>query len=46
MKIGIYRSDNMINLVKKDLKLSKKINIFAIIYALFVSAMGLINLIL
>lgn len=31
----------MLNLVKKDLKLSKKINIFAAIYALFISAMGL-----
>ena len=31
----------MLNLVKKDLKLSKKINIFAVIYALFIAAMGL-----
>ena len=32
----------MLNLVKKDLKLSKKINIFAVIYALFIATMGLI----
>ena len=31
----------MFNLVKKDLKLSKKINIFGGIYALFIAAMGL-----
>lgn len=31
----------MLNLVKKDLKLSKKINIFAVIYALFIATMGL-----
>ncbi len=31
----------MLNLSKKDLKLSKKINIFAVIYALFIAAMGL-----
>lgn len=30
----------MINLIKKDLILSKKMNIFGIIYALFVAAMG------
>lgn len=32
----------MINLIKKDLKLSIKVNIFAVIYALFISASGLI----
>jgi len=32
----------MINLIKKDLKLSIKVNIFAVIYALFISATGLI----
>lgn len=31
----------MISLIKKDLKLSVKINIFAVIYALFISATGL-----
>ncbi|HSH36473.1 ABC-2 transporter permease [Schnuerera sp.] len=31
----------MLNLVKKDLKLSRKINIFGGIYALFIAAMGL-----
>lgn len=31
----------MLNLVKKDLKLSMKINLFGILYALFISAMGL-----
>jgi len=31
----------MFNLVKKDLKLATKINIFAVIYALFISAMGM-----
>ena len=30
----------MINLVKKDLKLSTKINVFAFIYAIFIAAMG------
>lgn len=32
----------MTNLIKKDLKLSIKVNIFAVIYALFISATGLI----
>ncbi|WP_416197145.1 MAG: ABC-2 family transporter protein [Sporanaerobacter sp.] len=31
----------MFNLVKKDLKLSTKINIFAVVYAMFISAMGM-----
>ncbi|NLW22506.1 MAG: ABC-2 transporter permease [Tissierellia bacterium] len=31
----------MLNLVIKDLKLSKKINIFGLLYALFIAAMGL-----
>lgn len=31
----------MFNLVKKDLKLATKMNIFAVIYALFISAMGM-----
>ena len=31
----------MFNLVKKDLKLATKINIFAVFYALFISAMGM-----
>ncbi|HHV46731.1 MAG TPA: ABC-2 transporter permease [Tissierellia bacterium] len=33
----------MINLIKKDLRLSIKVNIFAVIYALFISATGLIS---
>lgn len=33
----------MISLIKKDLKLSVKVNIFAVIYALFISATGLIS---
>lgn len=32
----------MFNLVKKDLKLSIKINIFAVVYALFISVMGVL----
>jgi len=43
MITGIFRGDFMISLIKKDLKLSVKINIFAVFYALFVSASGLIN---
>lgn len=35
------RGDIMFNLVKKDLKLSTKINIFAVAYAMFISAMGM-----
>ena len=31
----------MFNLVKKDLKLATKINVFAVIYAMFISAMGM-----
>lgn len=31
----------MINLIKKDLKLSGKINIFIVVYALFIATMGL-----
>lgn len=31
----------MFNLVKKDLKLSTKINIFGVAYAMFISAMGM-----
>ncbi|HHV25567.1 MAG TPA: ABC-2 transporter permease [Tissierellia bacterium] len=31
----------MFNLVKKDLKLATKVNIFAVFYALFISAMGM-----
>lgn len=31
----------MINLVKKDLKLSTKINVFALIYAIFIAVMGI-----
>jgi len=41
MKQEIYRGDIMFNLVKKDLKLSTKINIFAVVYAMFISAMGM-----
>lgn len=43
MKIGIYRGDAMINLLKKDFILSRKANIFAVLYALFISATGLIS---
>lgn len=39
MKIGIYRGDDMFNLVIKDLKLSQKINMFIMPIALFISAM-------
>lgn len=35
------RGDIMFNLVKKDLKLSTKINIFAVAYAMFISVMGM-----
>lgn len=35
------RGDIMFNLVKKDLKLSTKINIFGVAYAMFISAMGM-----
>ncbi len=33
----------MVNLVKKDLRLSFKVNIFAVLYALFISAGGLVR---
>lgn len=41
VKIDTKRGDIMFNLVKKDLKLATKINIFAVFYALFISAMGM-----
>ena len=39
-KIGFIGVDIMISLIKKDFKLSFKINLFVIIYALFISAVG------
>ncbi len=36
----------MFNLIKKDFILSRKINIFVVVYALFIAAMGLVMQIL